>query len=266
MIVLDTNWLLMSYRVAYFPNADLLSMMIGELRPNEILRVRQTTASLDEHPALLEKSVFNAICVDLTKEIDAIQKMMDPTSRRWLRKAEKLAAEVDIRTNDVSTHRDFVELYNRFARLNRHSGPITTRRLQRFAGVSDLFLLYYRGRPACGHLWLRDEVTRRVRLLFSASARLESKSEAALSGALNRYLHWYEIESYKEQKFELYDMGGFEVEEDLGHSLTRFKLSLGGFILRENNYCFGRGLARVVHRIYRGMPRLALELRGRLPA
>ncbi|MGH7934539.1 MAG: GNAT family N-acetyltransferase [Candidatus Binataceae bacterium] len=266
MIVLDSDWKLLNYRVIYFPTPEMVRLMSGELLPNELMRVRQTVADVDEHPNLLQRSTFKAICVDLTKDIDTLRRQMDSTCRRWLRKAENLMPGVEIRTNDPATFHDFAQLYNGFASLNKHSGPISAKKLAVFTGVSDLYVAYHDGRAACGHLWLRDEGARRVRLIFSASSRLESKEDANLSGALNRYLHWMEIEQYKKQGFELYDMGGFEAETDIDHSLTRFKLSLGAFIVKENNYCFGRGLAKLAYRLYARVPLMTSQLRGRLPA
>jgi hypothetical protein len=265
VLVLDTDWKLVNYRVVYFPTTELAQVMLADLRLNELMRVRQTGATLEGHPDLLRQSEFKAICIDLTEDLATLRRKLDLTCRRWLRKGEAMR-EVEIRTNDPATHGDFIDLYNRFAARNGHSGPISARTLAKYAEISDLLVVYYQGLATCGHLWLRDEVARRVRLVFSASARLESRRDANLSGALNRHLHWQEIEKYKHEGFELYDMGGFEADEDISHPLTRFKLSLGAFILKENNYCFGRGLAKLMYRIYAGVPLLTSQLRGRLPA
>lgn len=266
MIVVDTGWSGFRYRVAYFPTGELARLLIGEMGSNELLRLRQMRSDFDDMPTLLYRSSFKAICVDLTEDLETLRGRMDDTCRRWLRKAERLAGEVEIRRNDAEAERDFVLLYNRFAALSGHSGPLTSARLRRFAGRSDLFGLYYRNRLVCGHLWLRDPVADRVRLMFSASSRLEGRREADLSGALNRYLHWREIQLFKNERFAIYDLGGFEADEDIEDSLTRYKLSLGGSIVRENNYWFGRGIARLAFSLYAAMPQLNSLLRGRLPA
>jgi hypothetical protein len=265
VLILDTDWKLFNYRVVYFPTMELAEVMLEGLRANELVRIRQTSAALDGHADLLRQSEFKSICINLTENLATLRNNLDSTCRRWLRKAEAMS-DVEIKINDPTRYGDFIELYNRFAARNGHSGPISTRILAKYADTSDLLAVYHQGRMACGHLWMRDEVARRVRLVFSASARLESKRDADVSGALNRHLHWQEIDKYKQEGFELYDMGGFEADEDIAHPLTRFKLSLGAFILKENNYCFGRGLAKLVYRIYAGVPLLTSQLRGRLPA
>ncbi|MGD0291519.1 MAG: GNAT family N-acetyltransferase [Candidatus Binataceae bacterium] len=266
MVIVDTNWKVFRYRVAYFPTQQLSEMLIHELATNELLRIRQTPAELDNSSNLLRRTVFKSIRINLSEDLSVLRRKMDETCRRWLRKAEKFHGEIEIRRNSPAATADFITLYNRFASRSKHSGPLSPGRLQRFAGMSDLLVLYSRSRPVCGHFWLRDEVASRVRLLFSASSRLEGKEDAILVGALNRYLHWHEIEFFKSEQFDTYDLGGFEAEEDLEDSLTRYKLSLGGSIVRENNYCVGRGVAKLVFKAYEGLPQLNAHLRGRLPA
>jgi hypothetical protein len=266
LVIVDTNWGVFRYRVAYFPTQQLSEMLIDELGTNELLRIRQTPAELNDSGRLLRRSVFKTIRLDLSEDLSVLRRQMDETCRRWLRKAERLLGEVEIRRNTPRAETDFIALYNRFANLSKHSGPLSSTRLRRFAQMSDLLVLYSRDRPICGHVWLRDEVASRVRLLFSASSRLEGKENANLSAALNRYLHWHEIECFKNEQVQTYDLGGFEADGDFDDSLTRYKLSLGGSITTENNYCIGRGVARLVFRAYEGMPQLNAHLRGRLPA
>jgi hypothetical protein len=266
LVIIDTNLGIMHYRVAYFPTQELSEMLIDELGSNELLRIRQTAAKLNNASTLLGSRVFNTIRIDLSDDLFIIRRRMDETCRRWVRKAERLLGDVRIRRNDIEAEADFVTLYNNFVSRTGHSGPLSVKRIRRFARVSDLLVLYSRGQPVCGHVWLRDEVAGRVRLIFSASSRLQGKDNAILSGALNRYLHWHEFELFKSEHFKTCDLGGFEVAKDSEDSLTRYKLSLGGSIIRENNYCFGRGLARLAFKAYEGLPHLDAHLRGRLPA
>ena len=67
MIVLDSDWKLINYRVVYFATPDMVRLMNREMLSNELMRVRQTCAEieLDEHPNLLQRSTFKAICIDL---------------------------------------------------------------------------------------------------------------------------------------------------------------------------------------------------------
>lgn len=266
MIVLESNWRLLNYRVAYFPTAGDVRRLVSGLHRNALLRIRQTPVTLEDAAHVLHRSVFKALCVDLTRDVRALRAAMDSTSRRWLNRAEKMRPRVHVAVNDPTTRDAFVTLYNDFARLHEHSGPLSRSTLEELERCSDLFMLYYETQPVCGHLWLRDGLAGRSRLLCSASSRLNSGEDAALCGALNRFLHWYEMDMYKSSGFTLYDLGGFENDHDRESSLTRFKLSLGAQIREENDYVIGRGIAVLAFLAYRALPQLTTVLRGRLPA
>ncbi len=72
-------------------------------------------------------------------------------------------------------------------------------------------------------------------MLWSASRRFEDHATARLAGILNVYLHWYEIEKYREEGFQTYDLGGIGALDD-NVRVNRFKLQFGGTIVREHNY------------------------------
>src|SRR6266481_6492550 len=72
-------------------------------------------------------------------------------------------------------------------------------------------------------------------MLWSASRRFEDHATARLAGILNVYLHWYEIEKYREEGFQTYDLGGIGALDD-NVGVNRFKLQFGGTIVREHNY------------------------------
>ena len=99
--------------------------------------------------------------------------------------------------------------------------------------------MYFNERPVCGHLLLPDRAVKRVRLLFSASSRLNSKEDATVVSPLNRYLHWHEFQKYKADGFESYDFGGISP----GGSISKFKMSFGGELIEERGYVFAGGPA-----------------------
>jgi hypothetical protein len=91
------------------------------------------------------------------------------------------------------------------------------------------------GEAICGHLNLLDKESGVSRMLWSASRRFEDHATARLAGILNVYLHWYEIEKYREEGFQTYDLGGIGgLDDNVG--VNRFKLQFGGTIVREHNY------------------------------
>ena len=52
---------------------------------------------------------------------------------------------------------------------------------------------------------------------------------------INVYLHWYELEKYREEGFTSYDFGSLgHLKDSVG--VNRFKMQFGGTIIREHNY------------------------------
>ena len=267
MIRLERNFPGLDYRVVYFPTGPEISSLLSGMRLNELIRIRQTQVAFNAAPNLLAHERFYAVCLDLTRALEEIYAKMDPTSTRYrIRKAGKLGDRLEIAKNSAKAERDFLDVYNAFAALKRHSGPLSSAMLDSMRAISDIFVIYCDGRAVAGHLVMLDPSAKRARHMFSASSRLESREQSLSAGALNRYLHWHEIQQYKSQGFELYDFGGFQSAKDAGHPLNKFKLSFGAFIVEEHDYVFGRGLGALAYRFYRMVPFFSAYLRGRLPA
>lgn len=164
---------------------------------------------------------------------------MSQTTRRKLRQASNLGDRVVIVRNGPDASREFVPLYNSFVRSKQAGvSPISASVIERYAGKSDIFLLYLDGRLLCGHLNLRDADARRDRLLFSANRRFDDPETARLCAALNCHLHWHELCVYREEGLTTYDLGGFSNGANAG--LDRFKASFGGRLVNEHTYlCAG---------------------------
>ncbi len=266
MIKVERNLPGLDYRVVYFPTGPEISAMLREMRLNAIVRVRQTRVVLDAAPNLLAHDRFYALCLDLTGSLEAIQAKMNSTCARYIRKAAKLDGRLEIDRNSPRAERDFLDVYNAFAALKKHSGPLFRATLDSMRAVSDIFVIYADGRAVAGHLWMLDPSSKRVRLMFAASTRLEGSEQGTFVASLNRYLHWHEIQLYKSEGFEFYDFGGFQSPADAEHPLNKFKLSFGAFIVEEHDYVFGRGLGSLAYRLYRMIPSFSAHMRGRLPA
>ena len=232
------------YRKAYFPTVDQAFELTDHLAINDIVRFRLAPSDiLDGRPGLIQRFPVSTVCVDLTQGTEAILKGMNAESRRRTRLGEKLRDRISIEKNTASVAEHFLELYNSFARAKGRVPRVSRKRVQAYAEVSDISVLYFDGRAMCGHVTVRDSISKRGILMFSATRRLEGKEEARLSGNLNRYLHWHELQDYQAQGMKIYDFGGIGHENPYGSSFNQFKLSFGGFIYSECSYTFsGAGL------------------------
>jgi hypothetical protein len=185
------------------------------------------------------------VCIDLTQDVDTILKGMDRRTARYLRAAERLPGHIEVRTNTESVIDHYLQVYNDFAQAKGRVPKLSRRLLDLYRPVSDIFVLYFEGRPMCAHLTVRDDGTKRLYSMFGGNRRLQSKADADLCGKLERYLFWHEIRSYQAHGMELYSLGGI-AHEDLSAPFNQFKLRFGGIVLTEESYTFAGspGLAR----------------------
>jgi hypothetical protein len=201
---------------------------VGEPR-NVIKRDPGATVCIDLEPA--RESLFSQICRNGRVEIRAI---------------ERLGEQVNICRNGDSV-RDFLSIYQEFARNKEGVAPLNEAILARYRECSDVFLAYLDGNPLCGHVFLRDRSVGRVRMLYSASKRLDAGQNPRICSKLNRFLHWYELQLYKDEGFKTYDFGG--ISDDPRDGIADFKKSFGGEVRRECSYtCAGSPLLSLIAR------------------
>ena len=224
---------LLHYRKYWFPSHAQAAEISNSLRPNDVVRFFAVSSPFDTLPHLVEQYAMRTVCINLSAGPDTILQGMKPTSCRYrIRRAEKMLGRVVIETESKKATRDFLTVYNNFS-CAKGLPELSGRWIHENSGHSETFVLYLDGEALCSHLFLRDAEASVVRLLYSGSRRLESPEYAAACGALNRYLHWHEMQHYYTQGFRNFDFGGIGNSED---SITRFKLSFGGAVLTQNFY------------------------------
>jgi GNAT acetyltransferase-like protein len=240
---------LLRYRKVWFPtHAAALAIGCG-LRPNDLARFFGASDSLSALPHAVAHRQLRTTYVDLSGGPEEILKGMKKKSCRYeIRRAERMLGEVEIETGSSKAQRDFLALYNDFARAKRlpRFSPL---QLREYSAHAQTLVLYFQGQPLCCHLLLRDRESSIVRLLYSGSRRLHTAEDAAACGALNRYLHWHELQRYHAQGFATFDFGGIRDADD---PISRFKLSFGGAAIVEH-YCLLSGtewVARLGNLVY----------------
>jgi hypothetical protein len=189
----------------------------------------------------------------LTKPVDEIWKGMDGNTRSPIRFAEKLGSRVRLERNGESADVRFLKIYNSFARAKGEIARLSGRVLSRYNRSSDTFIAWLDDRPLCAHKVLLDYDLARTRLLYSANRRFDDRETARACAALNRLLTWHEIQLYRQEGIRVYDFGG--IRADMSDGITRFKMSFGPEVVRENNYlCAGtQWFGQVVQRIFENL-------------
>jgi hypothetical protein len=213
--------------LVFFAEPDEIKALATRRRPNDIFRVVHTLGTIDVPGAryVRESGTF---CLDLRAQLDDLYRGMDAKSCRYeIRRADKLGARLELRRNEMRAESDFLSLYNDFVIRKGHIGKMGMRRYRQYSRVADVIVAYVDGTPIVGHLVVRDPDSARVRLVFSASVRLQDGPLKTLCGPVNRWLHWQELSIYRSESYVTYDFGG---AVNPGGRIARFKRGFGGML------------------------------------
>lgn len=226
------------YTAVYFPDDVTVQEVIHHLPPLHLTRLFFTPTDVEGGRCIVSRYLTKTVNSDLTQGSERLWKQMDNTCRRQIRRAEKLYDRIRIERNGSKAESDFMDLMSALAGRKEGVSTISDQRLAALRSNADVFILHFDQTPNCAHLFLRDEQTGRARLLHSANRRLEDRENARTFADLNRLLHWYEMQFYREQGFTTYDLGG--ITTDGADGIARFKASFGGEVVQEYVYlCSG---------------------------
>jgi hypothetical protein len=229
------------YRKAVFPTLEQASKLVAELGLNQVLHFPYVFGPAVESRNLIRCRPVSTVFIDLRKSLDDIfAAMQNHNCRRAIHRAEKILDRVRISHNTQESFDDFLTMYNNFADAKGVLPKMSRHGLELYTATSDVFVLYFDDQPFIGHVWLRDEESKRVVHMFLGNRRLEETTDRELHNNLNRYLHWHEIQFYKSQGMETYDFGGIGPDNPYETRFNKFKMSFGGTILSEYLHTYAR--------------------------
>jgi hypothetical protein len=228
-------------------------------------RVESANTELLTGKCLVDHYLTLTLTIDLQRDLEQIDKDLTTNARIRIHKAQKLGDRVTVRRcSSLSGNENLIEefalLYNNFiAGKTASLFPISKAAISSYFPNAELILMDLDEEAICGHLNLLDKESGVSRMLWSASRRFEDHATARLAGILNVYLHWYEIEKYREEGFQTYDLGGIGgLDDNVG--VNRFKLQFGGTIVREHNYLVA-GMPKLWRPVFKTF--FAVSARGR---
>ncbi len=199
-----------------------------------IVRVFQCSdqVALEVSPFTFRRTCFYTTVIDLTKDLQQIWSTFDKKSCRYeINKSIKIPHSILINER----WEDAIQLVNQSIGRKRYRRPISWREVQEIKRCCEVFSVVYENKVLVTHFVLVDYPVR-ARLLLSATEDRQNAVFRGLISALNRTLHWFEIQYYKEKGVQMYDFGGIVVDPDSPlYSIAQFKLSFGGNIISENN-------------------------------
>jgi hypothetical protein len=256
MIVLRTDHGPFRLVDVYYPVTYPLNGIGDSLRLNEIVYLRQAPAPLNAVNSVAYSRTSETALIDLTRDVDLVFRDMNATTRRQIRKVERLGAQVVVRRNDDVALQDFRTIYNSFVGWKKHTEQLSEARVKALSPIADTFVAYFDGRPLCGHTFVRDQELKRVGLLMAASTRFDNGDAPIFVGSVNRWLHWYEMRLYKSEGMAVYDFGGIGRSTIEKAGVARFKLSFGGRPVTEYNYIVAGKLGRAAISLFYALRRL----------
>lgn len=182
---------------------------------------------------------FYTILIDLHNDSETLLARMKRDTRYEIRRAQREGFVYDFQQgSDETAFKEFCDYYAEFALQQRqptlrrswlsllaNSGTLT---LTRIAGPSGETLVWH------GYHCSRERAT----LLYSASLFRNCNDSAQRNaiGRANRYQHWLDILTFKEQGLSIYDLGGWYegVEDQKRLTINKFKEEFGGTVV--HNY------------------------------
>jgi hypothetical protein len=239
-----------TYRAIFFPDRETVEECARAIPAATMARLFYVADPPLATRCVVGQQQSSTVCIELGRQSDALFADIRKTARYEIGQVEKLGGRVRIARAEPGLRRQFLVLYQEFARAKRTGvAPLDATVLRRYEPYADIFMSYLDEEPMCGHVMLRDTALGRARLLYSASRRLENQSLARLCGSLNRHLHWQEVLFYQQAGFALYDWGG--IVDNPNDGISQFKRSFGGEIVKEHTLlCAGTPwLGRMAQRL-----------------
>ncbi|MFA5992290.1 MAG: peptidoglycan bridge formation glycyltransferase FemA/FemB family protein [Candidatus Pacearchaeota archaeon] len=187
------------------------------------------------------KDVQATIEIDLNRSPDELWDSLDKDARWGVKKAEKEGLTITNAANDL----DWESFYEIYKETIIHGGIVPQELNSLKEKTSKLFLCHKDKETIAGAaITILDK---RIKLFLNASKKDYQKYQP------NNLLYWHIIKYGAENNFEIFDLGGYQLNaqpEDKLYSINRFKERWGGKIVtyqvynKNPVYIFGRKIIR----------------------
>ncbi|WZL71510.1 hypothetical protein QBE52_10345 [Clostridiaceae bacterium 35-E11] len=199
------------------------------------------------------KTVYTLL-LDLTKSEESLFSEVHKHTKRKIKKAEN-KDQLNFFINYAPTDEDiklFSQFYNTFAKSKKLK-KCSMLKLKTLKESNALVISVIKDKtdnPLCYHAYIANH--ERARVLYSASLfRLPSQREKRnFIGEANRYLHWMDIQSFREKGFMVYDFGGLTLDKgnEAMWNIDRFKIGFGGKVVKEYIYIQAESLRGKIYK------------------
>lgn len=170
---------------------------------------------------------------DLTLSEENILKKFSSTIRNEINRAEREGSIF----NSFENKENFISIYNDFA-LQRGIANVTLKKLEGYNNHLILTSSSIDGVITAVHSYLIDFEQKKVRLLHSGTQRFTKDLDRNMIARSNKFLHFKDLQKFKEEGFLIYDWGGLAYNtEDKGlQGINKFKESFGGDMIKQKEF------------------------------
>jgi lipid II:glycine glycyltransferase (peptidoglycan interpeptide bridge formation enzyme) len=163
--------------------------------------------------------------ISLLESNEEMLSAMKSNTRNEIRRSIRDGYEM----SEVKNEQDFIKFYNSFA-MSKALPLIDVDHLRKYGKNLILTQSALAGRVLTMHASVIDHDSGRVFLLYSASLRLNNSEFKKEIGFSNRYLHFKDLEHFKELGCVLYDFSGVSDNKDEPekYNIGLFKKGFGG--------------------------------------
>lgn len=181
----------------------------------------------------VKKKRFTKV-IDLTREEEEIYKSFNKDTRYKINRANKEGCQFGIE----ESLDDFIQFYNDFA--SDKGVDMIGKAINKLIPHMVITKVSVNGEILAMHSYVVDWEAKRVRMDKSAShfRKLKEKSDRALIGRANKFLHYESMLYFKSKGVATYDLGGYayNTPDPVLQSINRFKDSFKGQLVQENVY------------------------------
>ncbi|RJO61123.1 peptidoglycan bridge formation glycyltransferase FemA/FemB family protein [candidate division WS5 bacterium] len=184
------------------------------------------------------KIIYTKI-IDLTCTPDELLAQFRKNTKYEIKRAEKEGIKFAIESN-LDT---FLCFYNSFAESKKQYKEVPPLKRNDFECLTSYLIItkaVFENEILVMHSYLIDKDIKRVRLLNTSSLfRHEHNSQKkCLIGRANRFLHFQDMIYFRNEGFEIYDMGGYahNTKDKEKQKISEFKDSFGGELIEESAY------------------------------
>jgi lipid II:glycine glycyltransferase (peptidoglycan interpeptide bridge formation enzyme) len=182
----------------------------------------------------------SSLWIDLKPDTQAIFEGIKPNFRNEIRKAETLGCKWVLNTSPGSDDiKEFIHNHFRFVEVTKFKEEVSLDRLNAYI-KNKLFVLTkvtLNDQMIATHAYLLHQKISAALLYSHYNVDVDS----ALRGYANKFLHWQDMQYFKEQGFGFYDFGGIDLV-DTPEGVAKFKQSFGGEIVHGYNFSAASGI------------------------